>query len=341
MTSGVELAGKVALVTGGARNIGRAIARSLAAGGAAVMVNARTSRAEAEETLAMIEAAGGKAALHIADVTDPEAVAAMVDATVTALRAHRHPGQQRRGAQRNAVRRDHACDEWRQVLSIYLDGAFLCAQAALPQLASAGGGTIVNIGGLTAHKGATGRAHVIAAKSGLAGDDPGARPRPRAAGHHRELRGAGDRSTRCAACPARRSARAHRARAAAGPPRRARGGRRDGAHAVSARTRATSPARRSTSTAEPSCHDSGVPPMSATGQLRGVNRAAEISPVMRRLSAYIAARRTKPLPAAVARKDASITCSTPSRRWCRARACCPARRRSPTSRRWAAPRRPA
>src|SRR5207245_5879791 len=82
MTPGDELAGKVALVTGGARNIGRAIARSLAAGGAAVMINAKTSRAEAEHTLATISSAGGKAMLHIADVTDARAVAAMVDTAV-------------------------------------------------------------------------------------------------------------------------------------------------------------------------------------------------------------------------------------------------------------------
>src|SRR5689334_13507918 len=85
MTAGTELAGKVALVTGGARNIGRAIARSLAAGGAAVMVNANTSRAEAEQTVAMIKSAGGRAALHIADVTDPKAVTAMVEATAGAF----------------------------------------------------------------------------------------------------------------------------------------------------------------------------------------------------------------------------------------------------------------
>src|SRR5258707_13074123 len=85
MTPGTELAGKVALVTGAARNIGRAIARSLAAGGAAVMVNAKTSRAQAEETVAMIAQADGKAAVHIADVTDPAAVAAMVEATLKRL----------------------------------------------------------------------------------------------------------------------------------------------------------------------------------------------------------------------------------------------------------------
>ena len=69
LTPGAELAGKVALVTGGARNIGRAMSRSLAAAGAAVMVNAHTSRGQAEETVAMIKKDGGKAAFHLADVT--------------------------------------------------------------------------------------------------------------------------------------------------------------------------------------------------------------------------------------------------------------------------------
>lgn len=82
MAEASELAGKVALVTGGARNIGRAISRALAAGGAAVMVNARSSRAQAEQTVALIQSAGGRAALHIADITDAGAVAAMLEAAV-------------------------------------------------------------------------------------------------------------------------------------------------------------------------------------------------------------------------------------------------------------------
>jgi NAD(P)-dependent dehydrogenase (short-subunit alcohol dehydrogenase family) len=64
---------------------------------------------------------------------------------------------------------DMSYDEWRSVLSIVLDGAFLCAQACMPHLVKAAGGTIVNIGGQTGHKGAAERAHVITAKAGLAG----------------------------------------------------------------------------------------------------------------------------------------------------------------------------
>jgi 3-oxoacyl-[acyl-carrier protein] reductase len=168
MRPGSELAGKVVLVTGGARNIGRAISRSLAAGGAAVMVNANTSRALAEETVAMIEKPGGKAALHIADVTDPRAVAAMVEATVKRF------GRLDALVNNAAVRAETPfesipLEEWRRVLASILDAAFLCSQASLPHLERAGGGAIVHIGGLTGHRGATGRAHVIAAKAGLAG----------------------------------------------------------------------------------------------------------------------------------------------------------------------------
>jgi 3-oxoacyl-[acyl-carrier protein] reductase len=168
MADAAELAGKVALVTGGARNIGRAIACALAAGGAAVMVNARTSREEAESTASMIRAQSGRAALHFADVTDPAAVAAMVDATIrefgrldflvnnAAIRAETPFGEMR-------------FEDWQRVLATVLDGAFLCAQAGLPHLARAGSGAIVNIGGLTAHTGARGRAHVVTAKAGLTG----------------------------------------------------------------------------------------------------------------------------------------------------------------------------
>lgn len=167
MTPGNELAGKVALVTGGARNIGRAISRALSAGGAAVMVNVLTSLDEARETVRMIGQSGGKAAMFVGDVTDPDAVAALVDDTVKRF------GRLDILVNNAAIRRETdfdkiTLDEWRRVLAIVLDGAFLCAQAALPHLVRAGGGAIINVGGQTGHKGATRRAHVIAAKGGLA-----------------------------------------------------------------------------------------------------------------------------------------------------------------------------
>jgi len=168
MTPGSELSGKVALITGGARNIGRAIAQSLAAGGATVMVNANTSRADAEQTVAMIGKNGGKAALHMADVTDAAAVGGMVDALVAQF------GRIDLLINNAAIRAETpfaeiTLEHWRRVLATVLDGAFICTQACLPHIVEAGGGAVVNIGGLTGHKGALGRAHVVTAKAGLAG----------------------------------------------------------------------------------------------------------------------------------------------------------------------------
>lgn len=165
---GSDLAGKVVLVTGGARNIGRAIALAVAADGAAVMVNARHATDALDATVRAIEAAGGKAASYAADVTDPDAVASMVAATAkrfgrldvlvnnAALRTEKPFGEL-------------TFAEWRRLLSVILDGAFLCSQACVPHLIHAGGGSIVNIGGETGHRGAAGRAHVVTAKAGLAG----------------------------------------------------------------------------------------------------------------------------------------------------------------------------
>lgn len=168
MADASELAGKVALVTGGARNIGRAISQALAAGGAAVVVNANSSREDAERTVAMIRSAGGRAALHFADVTDAAAVGAMVQAA--AGQFGRLDLLVNNAALRAETRfADMKLEDWRRVLSVVLDGAFICTQACLPHLIRSGGGSVVNIGGMTAHQGAEGRAHVVAAKAGLAG----------------------------------------------------------------------------------------------------------------------------------------------------------------------------
>src|SRR5258708_14016994 len=78
-----ELVGKVAVVTGAGRNIGRAIALTLAEAGASIVVNARSNRAEADAVARDIEALGGKALVHIGDVADAAATQAMADAAVT------------------------------------------------------------------------------------------------------------------------------------------------------------------------------------------------------------------------------------------------------------------
>jgi 3-oxoacyl-[acyl-carrier protein] reductase len=163
-----ELAGRVALVTGSARNIGRAIALSLAQGGAAVMVTAKQAAAEAEAVAEEIRALGGRAASMTADVGDPASAASLVRTTVEKL------GRLDILVNNASVRRevdfaDLEYDEWREIMGITLDGAYLCSRAAMPHLTAADGGAIVNIGGLSAHTGATRRAHVIAAKMGLVG----------------------------------------------------------------------------------------------------------------------------------------------------------------------------
>jgi len=163
-----ELTGKVAIVTGAGRNIGRAIALALAEGGAFVVVNARSNRAEAEAVAREIEVLGGKALVHIGDVADAAAVHAMADRTV------KHFGRLDILVNNAALRRekpfaemDHA--EWREILDVTLDGAFHCVKACLPGLRESGAGTIVNIGGLSAHTGSKNRAHVVTAKAGIVG----------------------------------------------------------------------------------------------------------------------------------------------------------------------------
>src|SRR5579871_106036 len=166
--AGNELEGRVAIVTGSGRNIGRAIALALAAGGAAVVVNARSKRAEADAVVREIERGGGRALAGLADVTDASAVKAMAEAVLT--RFGRIDLLVKSAANRDEKTfAEMTLADWRAVMAVVLDGAFLCAQACLPALRKSGAGAIVNIGGLSAHTGSRNRAHVIAAKAGLVG----------------------------------------------------------------------------------------------------------------------------------------------------------------------------
>jgi 3-oxoacyl-[acyl-carrier protein] reductase len=168
MASINELTGRVAIVTGAGRNIGRAIALALAEGGASIVVNARSNHAEADAVARDIEALGGKALVHIGDVADAAAMRAMAAA------AAKHFGRIDILVNNAALRREKpfaemSYSEWREILDVTLDGTFHCVKACLPALRKSGAGAIVNIGGLSAHTGAKNRAHVVTAKAGLVG----------------------------------------------------------------------------------------------------------------------------------------------------------------------------
>jgi len=164
----MELRGQAAIVTGAGRNIGRAIALALADGGASILVNARSNRAEAEAVAHEIEAFGGKALVHIGDVANAADVQAMADAAV------KHFGRIDILVNNAALRREKpfaemSYAEWREIMDVTLDGTFHCVKACLPALRQSGSGAIINIGGLSAHTGAKNRAHVVTAKAGIVG----------------------------------------------------------------------------------------------------------------------------------------------------------------------------
>ena len=168
MTTANELAGKVALVTGASRNIGRSIALALAADGAAVGVNTRSSKEDADKVTQEIKKAGGQAETFMADIVDPKAVNAMVDGMVKRF------GRLDILVLNASVRKETAFmemsfDEWRSLLSITLDGSFHCVKACLPHMIKAGGGSIVALGGMSALSGAKRRVHGSVGKFGLYG----------------------------------------------------------------------------------------------------------------------------------------------------------------------------
>src|SRR5262249_33771925 len=128
-----ELTGRVALVTGAARNIGRAIALRLAGLGAAVVVNARSSQSEVDDVASEILAQGGEASPVLADVTDRAAVDAMLAATKARF------GRLDIVVNNAAVRGEAPIDQvtaadWHRILAVVLDGAFNCVQSSLPLL---------------------------------------------------------------------------------------------------------------------------------------------------------------------------------------------------------------
>jgi 3-oxoacyl-[acyl-carrier protein] reductase len=162
------LSGKVAIVTGSGKNIGKAIALALARDGASVVVNGRGDSAIIEETAAEIRAGGGRAMPYLADVSDPDAVAAMVAAAVGAFGGV-DIAVSNAGLRRQTPFLEMRFAEWREILSVALDGAFILAKATAPEMIRRGGGSFIGLSGPSHHTGAVGRLHVDASKAGLEG----------------------------------------------------------------------------------------------------------------------------------------------------------------------------
>ena len=159
---------KVALVTGSALNIGRATCVALAADGFRVMTTARQSEADARETARLVREAGSDADTHMADISDAAQAKALVEATVARF------GRLDVLVNNASIRRqtkftDMTPEEWREIMGATIDGAFYCALYAAPHIIAAGGGAIVNLGGISSHVGAKGRVHAITAKAGMVG----------------------------------------------------------------------------------------------------------------------------------------------------------------------------
>lgn len=162
------LQGQVALVTGGSRNIGRCISFMLAEAGAKVMLTGQKDQTAARQVVDEIEAAGGQADYRLGDISSERTAQSWADDTLAVF------GRLDILVNNAALRRACAFTEmslaqWREIMGVILDGPFLCVRAALAPMLRQGGGSIVNIGGLSGHIGASQRAHVISAKAGLVG----------------------------------------------------------------------------------------------------------------------------------------------------------------------------
>ena len=164
----MKLEGKVALVTGSGRNIGRATVLKLASEGANVVVNARSNRQEAESVASEARELGVKALPILADVANKEQVDSMVRMALdefgkidilinnAAIRPHK-PFMELTLA------------DWEQVRGVVLDGAFYCTHAVMPSMVENEFGRILFFTGGGSFSGPAQRAHVSAAKMGLVG----------------------------------------------------------------------------------------------------------------------------------------------------------------------------
>jgi len=159
---------RTCVVTGSSKGIGRAIAERFGEDGYQVVINYRSSEAEAQDAVSAVEDAGGTAIAVQADVTDVDAVEAMRD------RAHDAFGQidvlvNNAGINQDVRFTEMTHEEWDTVLDVHLDGAFHCTQAFFDDLADSKEGRFINISSIIGKGGNFGQANYATAKAGIFG----------------------------------------------------------------------------------------------------------------------------------------------------------------------------
>lgn len=163
-----KLPGKVALVTGASRGIGRAIALALAAEGAKVAVNYATSSSAADAVVAEITAAGGEACAIGADVSQPDQVDNLI-AAVTNKWGQIDVLVNNAGITRDTLLLRMKLEDWQTVIDLNLTGVFLCCRAVSKIMLKQKSGRIINITSVSGLMGNPGQANYSAAKAGVIG----------------------------------------------------------------------------------------------------------------------------------------------------------------------------
>ena len=168
MTQDKALTGKIALVTGGSRGIGRAICVRLAAQGATVYVNFASNSAAADETVKLCQGQGAQAKAVGFDVGDSAAVDAAFE------QIQKEAGKldiliNNAGISKDGLFVRMKDEDWQRILNINLNGAFYCARAAARMMMKARYGRIVNISSVVGEMGNAGQAPYVASKAGLIG----------------------------------------------------------------------------------------------------------------------------------------------------------------------------
>lgn len=162
----IDLGGRVAVVTGGSRGIGAAIARSLAAAGASVLITYRQDGAGAQAVVTEVQAAGGLAACRQADACDSQAIAEAID-----LAASREGRLDilvnNAGIVRDALVPELTEEDWHAVLDTNLSGVFRASRAAVRHMLRRKWGRIINISSVGAWRGSRGQGSYAASKAAV------------------------------------------------------------------------------------------------------------------------------------------------------------------------------